>query len=38
MKTYILNGHDVIPEPDMLKWGAWMEDGRSSFLEMTHEV
>ncbi len=24
--TYILDGHQVVPEPDLLKWAKWFED------------
>jgi hypothetical protein len=25
---YILNGHNAIPEPDLMKWGEWFESNK----------
>lgn len=29
-KNYVLNGHDVVPEPDFMVWAQWFETGQRS--------
>jgi hypothetical protein len=33
---YILVGHDVVPEPDLLKWASSIEDAQSRVVKQDH--
>lgn len=38
MDNYILDGHAVVKEPDLIKWGAWFEKGNRTVKKTRLEV